>query len=81
MQNDYTGPGACEAAIVAAETETAARLIAPDGWAPSDWKGGFAKPGGGWGWASSPESVIVKLLGEAIVGTQEGLILAKDDAG
>lgn len=72
-------------AVVAAETAERAVLIPPE----SDWGGNgieeywkTARSDTYWGaWASSPLNVTAVYLGEAVEGTEEGVILASFHAG
>ncbi len=66
--NDYD---TYDSAIVAAETEAAARNINPGG---NDW----GKYGG---WCSRPDMVKVELIGVATSGTAPGVVLASFNAG
>lgn len=62
-----------DSAVVAAESEDEARLIHPGG---NDWD-----PERGSGWAKSPAAVSVELIGEAVEGTEPGVVLASFNAG
>lgn len=81
-QGDHNGYDTFDSMVVAAETEQEARLIHPtETWVFTKeiqgydyWKNDFT-------WASSPESVEVKLIGEAVEGTAKGIILASFNAG
>lgn len=70
-QDTKGGYDTYDSAIVAAETETEARLINPEG----EWGLVFSA------WALSPDDVKVELIGHAIEGTQSGVILASFNAG
>ena len=61
-----------DACIVAAENEDAARLITP---CPREWGDEFST------WASEPKYVEVEYLGEAVEGTETGVILSSFNAG
>jgi hypothetical protein len=72
--NDYD---TYDSAVVAAETEDAARMTHPDGYGDPDW------PKGEWKvryWAP-PDDVAVKYLGIAAEGTEPGVICASFNAG
>ena len=71
-QTESGGYDTYDAAVVAAETEAAARNINPS----DDW-------GRKWSlsWASSPDNVVASYIGEAKEGTEEGIILASFNAG
>ena len=62
-----------DSAVVAAETEEAARNTQPDG--NKSWAGAWAI------WAEKPEQVTVRLIGEAPPDTEPGVILASFNAG
>lgn len=73
-----------DSAIVAAENEEIARRMSPDtGKQIEDWK----HPDGEifeiyrTTWCSKPELVTVKLIGKAVKGTEQGVILASFNAG
>lgn len=63
-----------DSAVVAAETEEEARLINPD-CRRADWRKPAVK------WCSSPDNVTVNLIGTAVEGTEEGIIIASFNAG
>ena len=63
-----------DSAVVAAESEEAARLTRPG---QDDWPEGNTRD---WTWAK-PEYVKVKLIGTAIEGTSAGVICASFNAG
>ncbi len=65
-----------DSAVVAAESEEAARNIHPKGPRPSAWERDR-----NYTWASRPENVEAKLLGQATPGTQAGVVLASFNAG
>jgi len=56
-----------DSCIVAAADEESAKLITPGSW--------------GYSWCKSPEYVDVELIGKALEGTKEGVILASFNAG
>ena len=67
-----------DSAVVAANTEKEAKYIHPNGFddpfdekKPNDW---------GWGW-TTPNRVTAKCIGEAIEGTNKGVICASYNAG
>ena len=60
-----------DSAIVAAKDEASARTITPS----------ESSKFGGDDWARSPEQVKVKLIGKAVKGTLEGVVLASFNAG
>lgn len=66
-QEENTGYDTYSDVVVAAETAEEARRIPPD-------KFYYA-------WASKPENVSVRLLGEALEGIKAGVILASYHAG
>ena len=59
------------AAIVAAETQEQARSISPDDGDEIDWKAQL----GNTDWATSPDQIKVRYIGEAKEGTEQGVIL------
>ncbi len=63
-----------DSAVVAAISESQARLIRPGG---GSWEG----PDSYDSWCASPEDVSVELIGVAVEGTSEGVILASFNAG
>jgi hypothetical protein len=77
-QDDNGGYDTYDSAVVAAESIEGARQISPDTYDYGEKKGDQR-----WGltWASSPDKVQVKLIGEAIPGTQPGVIVASFNAG
>jgi len=74
-QTERNGYDTYDAAVVAAETEGRAKEFVPDL--------GFGEfENDNWSsWASKPENVSAKYIGEAAHGTKEGLILASFNAG
>ncbi len=70
--NDYD---TYDSAVVAAETENAARQINPDAMTEGNWGRPYRS------WCSAPELVTVELLGDAVPGTAAGIILASYNAG
>ena len=73
-QTEETGYDTYDSVVVAAKSEDEARKIHPSEWVV-DWDdfGGV--------WCKEPESVIVKLIGKAVKGTQSGVILSSFNAG
>ena len=72
-QDIETGYDTFDSVVVAALTETDAKSIHPygdDAW--GYWSGC---------WPKSPESVSVKLIGNAVKGTPSGVILSSFNAG
>lgn len=72
-QDENRGYDTYDSAVVAAETEADARNIHP----------GRSE---GWGdyfptWSSSPDKVTARYIGEAMPGTEPGVILASFNAG
>lgn len=63
-----------DSAVVAAETESDARSINPGAPPRHNWGRGGPM------WAP-PDDVIVKLIGEAVDGTERGVICASFNAG
>ena len=61
-----------DSAIVAAKSEDEARMIVPGGCA---WDFPYS------GWCTGPDQVTVTLIGTAIKGTKEGMILGSFNAG
>lgn len=86
-QEENTGYDTYDSAVVAADNEAGARLIHPDGheWRNGDWC--IQRADGTWfeeychTWASSPDQVQVQLIGEAVEGTNSGVICASFNAG
>ena len=73
-----------DSAVVAAMTSKGAQRIHPEeSWGHANreelWED--AKTDNYGSWASKPENVTVKLIGDAIPGTAEGVILASFHAG
>lgn len=64
-----------DSAVVAAETEADAREMDPGGSKKIDWTDRYNS------WASGPEQVSVKLIGEALPDTKAGVICASFNAG
>jgi hypothetical protein len=64
-----------DSAVVAAETEDVARAMNPYRGTPND----FAENSDVW--CSCPEEVQVEYLGEAVEGTERGVIVASFNAG
>lgn len=61
--------------VVAAANEEKAKQILPSPY--MDWR----KPSTTWSWAESPDQVTAKLIGTAVKGTPEGVILDSFNAG
>lgn len=80
VNNNYDTYDRC---VVAAETEELAKLVHPRNRRPS-----YLEPGKPWNpwescqdeWASTPDQVTVKLIGRAVEGTKEGVVLASYNA-
>ncbi len=62
-----------DSAIVAAESEEIARNIHPDG--DSYWNNSCGS------WCTTPDQVIIELIGKAIKNTKRGIILTSFNAG
>lgn len=60
--------------VVAAQNEEVAKNTHPSGRA-GDWEEPYSS------WCNSPDEVAVTLLGEAVEGTEYGVILASYNAG
>lgn len=73
-QDVNTGYDSYDSVVVAAKDEDSARRIHPCEF--SKW-GGYDDRD----WAVSPDQVDVKLIGKAVKGTLEGVILASFNAG
>ena len=71
-QNVNNGYDTHDGCVVAAKTEEAARQILP---------GEFMEWGSNHSWVRTPEEVTVQLLGNAVKGTESGLILGSFNAG
>jgi hypothetical protein len=70
-QVEHCGYDTHDSVVVAAKTEEEAQLINPNG----EW-------GRRWtSWASTPDAVKVEYIGEAVLGTEAGIILASFNAG
>ena len=75
-QSENTGYDTYDSAIVAALNETTAKGIHPSG-EQSYWDDNH-----GWaGWASRPEMVQAKYIGEAAPWIKQGVVLASYNAG
>ena len=72
-QTENGGYDTYDSAVVAAETEDAARVTMPSE------NEGFGKAYGAW--CSGPDKVTVELIGEAVEGTKAGVICASFHAG
>ena len=71
--NDYD---TYDSAVVAAPDEETARLMNPANGGPMcDWAGRYNS------WSSSPDLVLVELLGTAKPGTRTGVIVSSFNAG
>lgn len=64
-----------DSAVVAAESEEAARMTRPDS---DPWPEGDKRD---WTWAKKPENVKVKLIGTAADGIPAGVVCASFNAG
>ena len=71
-QDENRGYDTYDGAVVAAESEEAARLILPSEY--GGWKDAFSD------WASSPDKVVAVLIGEAAPDVEAGVILASFNA-
>lgn len=94
-QDERGGYDTFDAAIVAAESEDAARRIHPSEdcyspesceWARKNYHWRDEGPNEKWtyaysSWASRPDKVRAELLGTAVEGTPEGVLLASFNAG
>ena len=69
-----------DAAVVAAETEADARNMHPGGHGGVLWDRAASERGFS-SWCYAPEQVTVRLIGDAIEGTEAGVILASFNAG
>lgn len=72
-QNDRTGYGVYDSMVVTANTEDQARLILPRenrNWEDNNYY-----------WASKPELVTVQLIGTAVRGTKQGVVITSFNAG
>ena len=83
-QEENTGYDTFDSAVVAAMTSKGAQRIHPEEeWEHEEraelWE--EAKTDSYGSWASKPENVTVKLIGDATPGTAEGVILASFNAG
>jgi len=74
-QTEQGGYDTYDAVVVAAKNEDEARKIRPDS---NDWTEETYVHGS---WASSPDKVIVILIGKAVKGTEQGVILSSFNAG
>lgn len=72
VNNDYDS---YDSVVVAAKTEEEARLIRPDSY--NSWDTEYRS----YSWAEHPYQVQVELIGNAVKGTKEGIILASFNAG
>ena len=75
-QHVNNGYDTYSAAVVAAETPKAARMIHPGGYL--DWNGTEIEYDGSWPAAAD---VNVKLIGKAILGAKAGIVLSSFHAG
>jgi hypothetical protein len=71
-QEINTGYDTYDSCIVAAENEEKAVLITPDG----RWEKDYMIS-----WCKSPDQVKCELIGMAVIGTKEGIILSSFNAG
>lgn len=76
-QNINKGYDTYNAAIVAAPTDAAAKLIHPciSYKSPDEWDDGTDM------WCTNPDDVIAEYLGEAAEGIEQGVVLASFNAG
>lgn len=70
-QTENDGYDTYDSAVVAAETEEAARQISPSG----EFGAQFGS------WCKTPAAVTVKCIGDAVDGTEAGVVLASFNAG
>ena len=70
-QRERRGYDTYDSAVVIAKSADAASTINPEGY----WGGGRGA------WASSSENVVVELIGEAIKGSLESIIVSSFNAG
>lgn len=77
-QDEITGWNTYDSCVVAAEDETAAKLIHPREGSITDNDGWNSK---GYDWPNKPESINASLLGIAELGTSAGVICASFNAG
>ncbi len=70
--NDYD---TFDSAVVAADSEDEARNLHPRGAVITDWTDASMD------WATRPEQVVVKYLGEAAPGVVRGVVCASFNAG
>jgi hypothetical protein len=86
-QTDNDDYDTYDCAVVAAETEQEARLTSPSHYKWIDGKWRYQRTDGSeiveeyrttW---TTPDKVKVELIGEAVEGTQQGIILASFNAG
>ena len=70
-QHERLGYDTYDSAVVIATSDAAARNINPEGY----WGGGRGA------WASSSENVLVELIGKAIKGSHESILLSSFNAG
>lgn len=72
-QDENSGYDTYDSAVVAADSEDEARCTHPSNVGIADWSHGT--------WASFPDRVNVKLIGEAVPNTSAGVILESFNAG
>ncbi len=75
-QSEHRGWDTYDTCIVAAESEEEAKQIHPNDISTLPWETMAYHC-----WASIPEFVQAELIGEAVEGTREGVILASFNAG
>jgi len=77
-QNEQNGYDTYDSAVVCAENEEEARGIHPGPWVENGepWPQYYYRT-----WASNPDVVVVKYLGEAIEGMEKGVVVASFNAG
>jgi len=76
-QRVATGYDTYDSAVVAAESAEKARETHPSSYAGIVPR----RPWDGYDWASSPDLVVAKLIGEAAPGIEPGVIIASFNAG
>ena len=72
-QDENGGYDVYDSAVVAAETEDAARNTMPSEY--EEWGRAYSS------WCSAPDKVKVELIGDALPGTKPGVIVASFNAG
>ena len=78
-QNSNDDYDTYDAAVVAAESDEEARHMNPRNGERMDWTDAASNQYGSW--CSTPDAVLVCLIGEATPGTEAGVVLASFNAG